>query len=68
VLDGDPAGAGGVQVVQELAEQPLGALQAVAQRSTHGQVLSQRIVQGAHRVAPGHGRVICLSASRSTFA
>ncbi len=50
------------------ASPPLGPLELVAQRSTHGQVLGHRIVQGAHRVAPGHGRAICLSASRSTLA
>jgi hypothetical protein len=68
VVDGDLIGASRIEIVEELAHKLLGALKSVAQRSTHRQVLVQRFTQAAHRTAPGHGRAICLSASRSTFA
>ena len=41
VLDGDLIGARCVEMIQELAQKPLGPLKPVAQRSAHGQVLSQ---------------------------
>jgi hypothetical protein len=68
MLDCDPVNADGVQVVQELAEKALGLLELVAQRPAHRQVLGHGLAQRAHRTAPGHGRAICLSASRLTLA
>jgi hypothetical protein len=68
VLDCDLLGAGRLEMTEELAQKPLGPVQPVAQRSPHAEVLGHRFAQGAHRIAPGHGRAICLSASRSTFA
>jgi hypothetical protein len=68
VLDGDLIGAARVEVIEELAQKPLGVLKAIAERSTHGEIFGHRLAQGAHRTAPGHGRAIFLSASRSTFA
>jgi hypothetical protein len=42
VLDGDLIGARRLEIIKELAQKPLGPGKSVAQRSTHGQVLSQR--------------------------
>ncbi len=69
VGDGDAGGAAGLQAVQERPEQPLVVVEAVAPGPAFGQVVAGRRAQaGAHRAAPGQGRVMDRSAAMSDLA
>ena len=68
-LSGDRRGAAGLQVADQLREQLAGALELVAQRAAHRQVIAHVTGQRAHRWAlPGHGAASSRSRSRSTRA
>ncbi len=60
--------AGGLQVGDELAEQPFLAFELEAERAPQRHVLLDVANQGAHLASPGHGAASLRSSSRSTRA
>ena len=66
--DGDVLVAGGVEILDEPRQLASGVVELVPEHPPQPQIVLQLPGEGAHRVAPGHGRATWRSRPRSTLA